>query len=497
MSLYTHTKDYSSADSSAYMMAEGSDFGQVFTPPDVADFMVKLIVDEIKNGDKILDPCIGKNIFYDKLKHATNGFHFTGVEIDSGLLNEEIREIYKNEKNYLFEGNFFDYSDENQYDYAILNPPYIRQERIRNKKKILETLSSSQRVAKKSNLFVYFILKTINHLKKNGKFVAIIYDSWLYADFGTSFRQALDSDGCVEEIHHFEKEVFPDALVGATILLFSKQKQKRQTKYFRYARFGDINSLNQPEKIDLLQFNFSKQETYLNDDLFVRINDLCSGDITRGIETPHNPSFYGLPRDISSIDIMKNTKKITGMKVKEEFLEKVLHVPDIDNADDVTIGYLKEVKSGLPGQSNVKTLSNLVEKQKDWYKLKIQPPSDIIFSYYLRDNIKFVSNENHYNVSNNFYLMKILRHFYAQFAILNSSITIQSIKNAAKPQGNGLLKIQLNKFKEVKVIDADLISENSRESLSVMGNKLVNAETDKSIKKIREEIDEIILEIIG
>ena len=93
--------------------------------------------------------------------------------------------------------------------------------------------------------------------------------------------------------------------------------------------------------------------------------------------------------------------------------------------------------------------------------------------------------------------MKIRKHYYAQFAILNSSITIQSIKNAAKPQGNDLLNIQLNKFKEVKVIDADLITENSRESLSAMGKKLVDSETKKSINNIVEEIDEIIREIIG
>ena len=203
------------------------ELGQVFTPPDVADFMVKLIVDDIKNGDKIIDPCIGQNIFYERLKLMTNSFDFTGVEIDSKLLNKEIREIYNNPKNYLFEGDFFDYSNRNQYDYAILNPPYIRQEKISNKKKIIETLSSSQlEVSKKSNMFVYFILKTINHLKLNGKFVAIIYDSWLYSDFGISFRKALVSGGCVEEIYHFHKEVFPDALVGATILVFSKQKRK-------------------------------------------------------------------------------------------------------------------------------------------------------------------------------------------------------------------------------------------------------------------------------
>lgn len=474
------------------------ELGQVFTPPEVANFMVDLVADELKEDTKILDPCIGRNIFFDSLNSRASSFEFHGVEIDSTLLVESTRNVFQDSRNFLFEGNFFDFSTKTQFDYAILNPPYIRQEKILNKKKIFATLSASQvKVSKKSNMFVYFILKTINHLKTNGKFVAIIYDSWLYSDFGISFRKALLSEGFVEEIYHFHKEVFPDAPVGATILVFSKQKRKKKTKYFQYTRFRDLNSAIQPEEIDLLSFNFSKQKTYPNDHLFVRINDLCSSNITRGIGTPHNPSFYNLPsKKISSIDIMKNTKKITGMKVKTEFLEKVLHVPDIVSANDITVEYLKKVVSGLGEQSNVKTLKFLVEEQKDWFKLNIRQPGDIIFNYYLRNNIKFVSNEKHRNVANNFYQMKVRKHYYAQFAILNSSTTIDSIKDAAKPQGGGLLKIQLNKFKEVKVIDADLISENSRKSLSVMGKKLVDAETKKSITDIVEEIDEILQEIV-
>lgn len=472
---------------------ESLDLGQVFTPPDVADFMVKLIVDEILNGKKILDPCIGKNIFYEKLKPMKNGFDFTGVEIDSELLNKEIREIYKNPKNYLFEGDFFDYSYENQHDYAILNPPYIRQEKISNKKKIFETLSPSQlEISKKSNMFVYFILKTINHLKQNGKFVAIIYDSWLYSDFGISFRKVLVSEGCVEEIYHFREEVFPDASVGATVLVFSKKKQTKQTKYFKYLRFRDINSDIQPEKIDLLTFNFSIQTTHPNKHIFVRIKDLCSLNITRGVGTPHNPTFYKLPsQEIEHIDLMKSTKMITGMKVELEFLEKALHVSDIVNVDDVTADYLKEVELRLSELSNVKTLKSLIEEEKDWYKLNLRQPGNIIFNYYLRNNIKFVSNEMKHYAADNFYQMKIDHYFKAQFAILNSTFTIRTVENSAKPQGNGLKKIQLNQFREIRVIDASSISETSRESLSALGGKLIDAD-EKSIPLIRKEIDEIM-----
>ena len=35
------------------------ELGQVFTPPEVANFMVDLVADELKEDTKILDPCIG------------------------------------------------------------------------------------------------------------------------------------------------------------------------------------------------------------------------------------------------------------------------------------------------------------------------------------------------------------------------------------------------------------------------------------------------------
>ena len=131
------------------------ELGQVFTPPEVANFMVDLVADELKEDTKILDPCIGRNIFFDSLNSRASSFEFHGVEIDSTLLVESTRNVFQDSRNFLFEGNFFDFSTKTQFDYAILNPPFIRQEKILNKKKIFATLSASQvKVSKKSNMFL-------------------------------------------------------------------------------------------------------------------------------------------------------------------------------------------------------------------------------------------------------------------------------------------------------------------------------------------------------
>ena len=87
--------------------------------------------------------------------------------------------------------------------------------------------------------------------------------------------------------------------------------------------------------------------------------------------------------------------------------------------------------------------------------------------------------------------MEIENHYFAQFAILNSSLTINAIKNAAKPQGNGLLKLQLNRFREVEVIDACLVTKSYRELLNKLGEKLVISHPTQ-IPKILLEIDEVM-----
>ena len=86
------------------------ELGQVFTPPEVANFMVDLVADELKEDTKILDPCIGRNIFFDSLNSRASSFEFHGVEIDSTLLVESTRNVFQDSRNFLFEGNFFDFS---------------------------------------------------------------------------------------------------------------------------------------------------------------------------------------------------------------------------------------------------------------------------------------------------------------------------------------------------------------------------------------------------
>ena len=69
--------------------------GQVFTPHILAKFMVSLFKPDLKENNKILDPCIGPNTFLSYLDDINSSIQITGVELDESLISENIIEFYK------------------------------------------------------------------------------------------------------------------------------------------------------------------------------------------------------------------------------------------------------------------------------------------------------------------------------------------------------------------------------------------------------------------
>jgi hypothetical protein len=73
-------------------------------------------------------------------------------------------------------------------------------------------------IPSQSNLYIYFLLKSILHLKKDGVMIAIIYDSWLYSSFGKFLKESFLKLGHLESIYHFKKSAFDNVEIGATVI---------------------------------------------------------------------------------------------------------------------------------------------------------------------------------------------------------------------------------------------------------------------------------------
>ena len=106
------------------------------------------------------------------------------LELDRTRFKDSYGDFFNKENRSLQFMDFFDFSLQRKFDQIILNPPYLRQE-------LFKSNQTHQGISNRSDLYVYFILKSILHLQKNGCLVAIISDSWLFGEFGSSFKKAL------------------------------------------------------------------------------------------------------------------------------------------------------------------------------------------------------------------------------------------------------------------------------------------------------------------
>jgi len=102
------------------------------------------------------------------------------------------------------------------FDAVIGNPPYVRQESIKEQKKYFQTHYATYQGT--ADLYVYFIEKGISLLRKGGLFSYIVANKWMRANYGKPLRDWLKGK-CIEEIVDFgDLPVFTTATTYPCIL---------------------------------------------------------------------------------------------------------------------------------------------------------------------------------------------------------------------------------------------------------------------------------------
>ena len=481
-----------------------TDLGQVFTEEKVAEFMVSLILKNITSSSRILDPCIGKNIFLSKISKLPHK-ELVGVEVDKSLVDTTISKFYNKENNRLIISNFFDF-DENNFDFVIMNPPYVRQELLNSgmnsKIKIKESLPSEYNLfSKKSNLYVYFLVKALKHLSNNGELVAITYDSWLYTDFGEKFKKYLLDNFNIKSIVHFRHGAFKNINVGATILHIQKKQQDTTISYIRLNDPNEINLIflkcyDKLTESNLINFQDS-YNNYLNfdSDLFVPIDNISDKPINRGMNAKVNKYFLFNDDQFPQYTkkIIKNVSKVKTFSGLN-YYDYILAIDkEVDPKLDV---YLSNVKESINDSVGNVSMKSLIQKKEDWFIIPKKDSGSIIFNYYLRNNIHFLLNPSGYFVADNFYNIYVTENLSETLAILNSTFTTYSVLKNSKSQGRGLFKIQLNKFKTLPIIDINKLSDESKSELKNLGEKLINTKREYS-DEIIKKIDLVLLKEIN
>lgn len=198
-------------------MLNVKELGQVFTPAEVVNKMLALR----RNNGRALEPASGGGMFLSMLEDDA-----VGVEIDRGLTKDG-RVIF---------GDFFDYPDSNKFDTIIGNPPYVRYQDIGNAtKKHLEMGLFDKR----SNLYLFFIAKCVEHLHDGGELIFITPRDFIKATSARRLNELLYRRGAMT--HYFElgdKAIFNGATPNCAIWRWQKGRRSRHMKTggtFNYA----------------------------------------------------------------------------------------------------------------------------------------------------------------------------------------------------------------------------------------------------------------------
>ncbi|HEH4417607.1 TPA: class I SAM-dependent DNA methyltransferase [Campylobacter coli] len=263
-------------------------------------------------------------------------------------LKKEYDNIFNLENNHPFEWRFEfpeildDDGNFQGFDLIIGNPPYIRQEEI---KELKPNLAKNYKVYKgTSDIYTYFYELGFNILKSNGVLSFITSNKYTRAGYGEALREfLLKNVSILDYIDLNGIKVFDSATVDTSILSFEKLKNKDSS--FRYLALDNENLKACGYSIDLCkdfkelsQKSLSKESFTFSDEstnsLKVKIERIGTPlkewqglNINYGIKTGYNEAFIISTEKRN--EILENCKDEAEKERTAKLIRKMLRGRDI------------------------------------------------------------------------------------------------------------------------------------------------------------------------
>lgn len=182
--------------------------GQVFTPEEVVDRMLALR----QRTGRVLEPSAGDGAFSSRLPGCV------AVEIDPAVA--PAGSIIT---------DFFNYPANERFDTVIGNPPYVRHQDIAHETR---ARLNHDRFDGRSNLYLYFIEKSVAHLSHGGELIFIVPREFIKLTAARRLNGWLHEQGTITHwIETGDQRIFRGATPNCAIFRFERGNFSRQTHY--------------------------------------------------------------------------------------------------------------------------------------------------------------------------------------------------------------------------------------------------------------------------
>lgn len=273
--------------------SEQNEKGQHFTNTDEVDLVNAFCIN--KNTKNIIDTACGAGAFliraYELLEHLHPKKHpdelierIWGIDIAPFPVFLTKLNLALNSTNIIHE-DFSKFTKPSklklpQFDACIGNPPYIRQELIKNKKiwaKLIQDEFGIKAINKQSDLYVYYLMHTASLLKEGGRLGYVIASSWLDVSYGKDLQKfLLDHFKIIAIIDQQNTRSFETASVNTVILIIEKcnNQKERENNQVKFVRFynkystiiGQIANKNRFDKLNNFVQNIENENENLKTD---------------------------------------------------------------------------------------------------------------------------------------------------------------------------------------------------------------------------------------
>lgn len=221
--------------------------GIYFTPPSTISNLLNNIIPKFVDQDsiRVLEPSCGSGEFITVLceKFTDKNLHIDAIENNKTIF-DSIKPIFEQDSRVkLFNEDFLDYNPTQQFDLIVGNPPYF----VMKKQEVDESYYPFFDC--RPNVFLLFIIKSMNHLKINGILSFVLPKSFLNCLYYNKTRELLNKEYVILGIQECRDEYIETKQETVILTLQKKNHMSENEKYMMtfhgYTIFGEEETISQ------------------------------------------------------------------------------------------------------------------------------------------------------------------------------------------------------------------------------------------------------------
>lgn len=275
---------------------------------------------------------------------VNQGFQLPNLDNNFKCGNSVINAIeYAGDKAFNWENEFENIMNDGGFDIVLGNPPYVRQELIREYKPHLK--ENYETYMGTADLYVYFIEKGLKLLKEYGIYSVICSSKFIKAGYGKKLREYITNNYNINLYEDYStKQLFADATTYPCIIKITNKKTAHnmifvdREYYMGQDRLTNDSWVFKPEHILKVKDKIDKDKE--------KIKEQSKLSINRGLTTGFNEAFV-ISNDIANqliekdnnnnIDIIKPV--LRGRDIKKWNVNHELNIILTKNGVNVELDY--------------------------------------------------------------------------------------------------------------------------------------------------------------